>query len=65
VFTFIADGPNLSATFTHAGVAATMSVNAVDATYSDGECWLGGSVVLEDPTDVGTVLIDDFRARPI
>ena len=63
VFTFTADGPNLSATFTHSGPGAALSVDAVDATYLDGWTGLGGSVVV-GAGDSGSIEIDNFEVGP-
>ena len=62
-FTFTADGPNLSATFTHSGPGATLSIDAVDATYADGFTGLGGSVVV-GAGDTGTIDVNNFQAGP-
>lgn len=62
-FTMTADGPNLSATFTHSGPGATLSIDAVDATYPDGFMGLGGSVVI-GAGDSGSIEVNNFEAGP-
>lgn len=64
-FTMRAVGPNIRCTFEHAGSGGTMEVTATDSTYASGFLGLGGSVVLEDDTDVGTIIVDNFQARAL
>ena len=59
--TFTLTGPNLSASFTHGGAGPTLTVNAVDSSYSDGPVAIGcGNEV--HGTDSALFRIDNFSA---
>jgi len=55
--TFTASGPDMSATFTHAGSAGPLTFAVSDGVYTDGSTILGGSVVLNS-TDTASIDVD-------
>jgi hypothetical protein len=68
--TFNAAGPDMTATFTHAGSAPTLTASVTDNVYTDGSTVLGGSIVLNGSdtasidSDVLSITGDDANVSP-
>jgi len=64
-FTFRSIGSIHTATFVHGGSGGTMSIDAIDSTYTDGDARMGGSIELNDNSDTGELFFENFSIRAI